>query len=120
MIEKENRMKTSFWLGILLLSIAPGCETAQPLASRANYLIGYTDSQCDDPRGQFYNWRTARAMIVRADGTGRREIGASLITRSNSWTQFAGWWSDGRQAIVSSAWRAKRITCGSGSTRPFA
>jgi Tol biopolymer transport system component len=100
-------MKTSFWLGILLLSTAPGCETAQPLASRADCLIGYTDSQCDDPRGQFYNWRTARAMIVRADGTGRREIGASLITRSNSWTQFAGWWSDGRQAIVSSAWESE-------------
>jgi len=86
---------------------APGCESLRPAASRANYLIGYTDSKCDDPRGQFYNWRTARAMIVRADGTGRREIGASLITRSNSWTQFAGWWPDRRQAIVSSAWESE-------------
>lgn len=100
-------MKTLFWSGMVLLIVASGCETTRQNPNRANYLIGYTDKQCDDPRGQFYNARTARAMIVRADGTGRREIGASLITRSNSWTSFAGWWPDGRQAIINSAWESE-------------
>lgn len=95
------------WLGLALLAVTPGCETTPHASSRARYLIGYTDMQCDDPRGQFYNWRTSRAMIVRADGTGRREIGAALITRSNSWTSFAGWWSDARQAIINSAWESE-------------
>lgn len=92
------------WLSLIFLIAATGCGTPRNAANRESYLIGYTDSQCDDPRGQFYNSRNARAMIVRADGTGRREIGASLITRSNSWTSFSGWWPDGRQAIVGSCW----------------
>lgn len=100
-------MVKNYWLGVVLLIIATGCVTTRPMADRSRYLIGYSDKQCDDPRGQFYNWRTSRAFIVRADGTGRREIGASLITRSNSWTSFAGWWSDGRQAIIGSAWESE-------------
>ena len=99
--------QTTLWLGAILLLAASGCETTRPAARRANYLIGYTDSQCDDPRGQFYNSRTSRAMLVQADGNGRREIGAALITRSNSWTSFAGWWSDGRQAIIGSCWESE-------------
>lgn len=67
--------------------------------SRAHYLIGYTDMRCDDPRGQFYNWRTSRAMIVRADGSARREIGSSAIANENSWTSFVRWWPDGRAVI---------------------
>src|SRR5256885_1108658 len=99
-------MKRILWFGLCLL--AAGCKTFPPAADRAAYLIGYTDSRCDDPRGQFYNSRTARAMIVRADGSGRQEIGSSLITRSNSWTAFAGWWPDRRQAIVTSAWESEQ------------
>ncbi len=100
-------MKLNPWLGAALLAAVVGCETTPPATSRSHHLIGYTDLQCDDPRGQFYNWRTSRAMIVRADGTGRREIGASLITRPNQWTQFAGWWADGRQAIINCAWESE-------------
>ncbi|MEY2882074.1 MAG: hypothetical protein RLZZ15_4454 [Verrucomicrobiota bacterium] len=80
---------------------------ASPPVDRAAYLLGYTDSICDDPRGQFYNWRTRRAMVVRADGTGRREVGAALLTRPDSWTGFAGWWPDGR-AIIGSAWEDEK------------
>ncbi len=100
-------MKATLWFSVVLLIALSGCKTARSSASRASYLIGYTDSQCDDPRGQFYNSRTARAMIVRADGTGRREIGAALITRPNSWTSFAGWWADGRRAIINSSWESE-------------
>jgi Tol biopolymer transport system component len=75
------------------------------MTDRGRYLIGYTDMKCDDPRGQFYNWRTRRAMIVRADGTGRREIGAHLIANENTWTGFGRWWPDGR-AAVGVAWES--------------
>lgn len=107
MIEREMKMRTNLSLGMVLLIAASGCKSARLVVNRANYVIGYTDMQCDDPRGQFYNWRTMRAMIVRADGSGRREIGASLITRTNSWTQFAGWWPDGRRAILHSSWESE-------------
>lgn len=92
---------------MVLLIAALGCQSTRLAANRANYVIGYTDMQCDDPRGQFYNWRTSRAMIVRADGSGRREIGASLITGTNNWTQFAGWWPDGRRAVLHSSWESE-------------
>ncbi|MCE9590910.1 MAG: hypothetical protein K8S99_10335 [Planctomycetes bacterium] len=68
--------------------------------SHPPYMIGYSDMRCDDPRGQFYNWNTMRAMIVNGDGTGRRELAASTLTTPWSWTQLAGWSSDGAQAIV--------------------
>lgn len=63
-------------------------------------LIGYSDMCCNDPRGQYFNWRTMRAMVVAVDGSQRREIGGSLINEPNVWTQMAGWSPDGRFAIV--------------------
>ena len=66
----------------------------------ARTLVGYTEARCDDPRGQYYNTRTQRAMWVHADGTARREVGKSLITREHQYTQFAGWWPDGRAKIL--------------------
>ena len=100
-------MVKNYWMGVVLLIVVTGCVTTRPTADRSRYLIGYSDKQCDDPRGQFYNWRTSRAFIVRADGTGRREIGASLITRPDSWTGVGGWWTDGRQVIVGVAWESE-------------
>jgi hypothetical protein len=97
------KMRINLWLGMVLLIAVSGCQSARFAVNRANYVIGYTDMQCDDSRGQFYNWRTSRAMIVRADGSGRREIGASLITGTNTWTQFASWWPDGRRAVLHSS-----------------
>ena len=93
-------------LGMLVPSLLAGCGERSPLVTdRSRYCIGYTDMQCDDPRGQFYNWRTRRAMIVRADGSDRREFGASLIKDENTWTSFVRWWPDGR-AVVAVAWES--------------
>ncbi len=46
-----------------------------------------------------------RAVVSRADGSGRREIGGALVDDPDAWTQFAGWSPDGRQAIVSRGWQ---------------
>lgn len=98
-------IKTNHWLGVALLIAASGCRSTPLFTDRANYLIGYTDMRCDDPRGQFYNWRTRRAMIIRADGADRREIASSAIANEDSWTAFARWWPDGR-AVISIAWES--------------
>ena len=93
-------------LGVLLFAalsafMAAGCnEGAHHMTDRSKYWIGYSDKRCDDPRGQFYNGRTQRAMTVRADGTDRREIGHSLVKDENTWTQFVRWWPDGRAVIL--------------------
>ena len=63
--------KTVCGIGIGVVLVLAGCQRSQRMANRSQYLIGYTDMKCDDPRGQFYNWRTRRAVIIRADGTGQ-------------------------------------------------
>lgn len=69
-----------------------------------DWWIGYTEGRNDLPDGQFANWKTQQACLVRADGTDRRVIAAELRDKPNSWTQFAGWAPDGREAIVLSLW----------------
>lgn len=68
--------------------------------------IGYTEGRNDLPNGQFFNWQTNRACIVRSDGSERTELAVELIERANSWTQFAGWSPDGMQAIIGSFWES--------------
>jgi Tol biopolymer transport system component len=67
-------------------------------------LIGYTELRTGLPGGRHANVRTMRAMAVRADATGQRELGAQLVDGPDAWTQFAGWSSDGKLAIISRGW----------------
>lgn len=66
-------------------------------------LIGYTEYRTSLPT-RHANQVTARACVVGADGTGRRELAAELATQPNTWTQFAGWSPDGSLAIVGCGW----------------
>lgn len=50
--------------------------------------------------GRHANVSTNRAMVVKADSTGRRSIGDELVNEAGTWTQFAGWSPDGRTAVV--------------------
>ena len=70
----------------------------------AGQLIGYTELRTDLPGGRHANVRTMRAVIVNADGSGRREIASQLADDPDAWTQFAGWSPDGRKAVVSRGW----------------
>jgi Tol biopolymer transport system component len=45
-----------------------------------------------------------RASLVKADGTSPSKIADQLVTETDSWTQFAGWSPDGRQAIIVRGW----------------
>ncbi|MBL6705198.1 MAG: hypothetical protein ISQ06_03745 [Planctomycetaceae bacterium] len=84
------------------------CQNAPPVNTerRSESLIGYTEGRNDLKGGQFVNWRTNRACVVRSDGTGRKVLAEELTRTENSWTQFAGWSPDGRQAIVLSLWES--------------
>jgi Tol biopolymer transport system component len=85
---------------ILLLCIEPTLDSD----GLSDWWIGYTEGRNDLPEGQFANWSTQRACVVRADGTDRKQIAVELATDPHEWTQFAGWSPDGSQAIVSSLW----------------
>jgi TolB protein len=68
--------------------------------------IGYTEGKNDLPDGQFANWVTNRACVVKADGTQRHFMAEELTRKPHSWTQFAGWSPDGKSAIIGSHWES--------------
>jgi len=70
----------------------------------AEQLLGYTEFQTNLPGGRHANVRTMRAVVVNADGTGRRELAKHLVDQPDAWTQFAGWSPDGKIAIVGRGW----------------
>ena len=69
-------------------------------------LVGYNEHRTNLPGGRHANVSTNRAMVVKADGTGRRSIGSELVNEAGTWTQFAGWSPDGRTAVVLRGWES--------------
>jgi len=75
-------------------------------AQRPQGLIGFTEYQTNLPGGRHANVITMRAAVVRADGTRLRRLAGELTRKQNTWTQFAGWSPDGRQAIIGCGWES--------------
>ena len=71
-----------------------------------NLWIGYNEHRTDLPGGRLANISTNRAMIVKADGTERRQLAGELVNEPQAWTQFVGWSPDGRTAIVGRGWES--------------
>ena len=95
--------------GLLLAYLTPARADSEPSAGeRAIPLIGYTEGRNDLEGGQFVNWRTNRACLVRADGTGRKVLAEELTRKENAWTQFAGWSPYGQQAVILSLWESPK------------
>lgn len=69
-------------------------------------LIGYNEHRTNLPGGRHANCSTNRAMIVKADGTQRRQIASELANEAGSWTQFAGWSPDGKTAVIGRGWES--------------
>ncbi len=69
-------------------------------------LVGYNEHRTNLPGGRHANVSTNRAMVVKADGTGRRSIGDELVNEAGTWTQFAGWSPDGATAVVLRGWES--------------
>jgi hypothetical protein len=73
--------------------------------SRPRCLIGYSEFRTDLPT-RFANFSSRRACVVRADGTGRRELAPGLIKDQYTWTGFDGWSPDGKLAVIICGWES--------------
>jgi len=89
-------MQALFALVLVCIGIR-GTTAAEPVWT--DRLVGYTELETGLPGGRHANVRTMRAMLVKADGSGRRAVGKDLIS-PDAWTQFAGWSPDRKTAIV--------------------
>ena len=74
--------------------------------SRPLHLVGYTEHQANLPGGMHPYLTSERACLVRGDGSARRLLAEALAREPNTWTAFAGWSPDGRQAIIASGWES--------------
>ncbi len=93
--------------GVALASgLNPGLLFAAAAVRRPQGLIGFTEYQTNLPGGRHANVITMRAAVVRADGSRPRRLAGELTRKQNTWTQFAGWSPDGRQAIIGCGWES--------------
>jgi len=72
-------------------------------------LIGYTEHRTDLPGGRHANVKTRRAVVVKADGTGRRVLAEELTREPGYSTQFVGWSPDGKAARLSRSWKSEDV-----------
>ena len=93
----------SLTLAILPSALLDNALGAEPQV--ADRLIGYTELQTDLPGGRHANVRTSRAVVMRADGSGRRVLAEQIAGQPDTWTQFAGWSPDGKTAVINRGWQ---------------
>src|SRR5499427_1413549 len=77
--------------------------------TRPDLLIGYTEHRTDLPGGRHANVKTRRAVVVKADGTGRRVLAEELTREASAATQFVGWSPDGKAARLSRNWKSEEV-----------
>lgn len=93
--------------GVALSAVAhPGSLFAAASVKPPRGSIGFTEFQTNRPGGRHANLITMRARVVRADGKRSRQLASELAREPNTWTQFAGWSPDGRQAIIGRGWES--------------
>lgn len=93
--------------GLALASVMnPASLFAATASKRPRELIGFTEYQTNLPGGRHANLITMRAAVVRADSKRPRHLASELTRQPNTWTQFAGWSPDGRQALIGCGWES--------------
>ena len=95
-------------MALLITALASGLTLAvdtQQRSARPRLLIGYSEFRANLPT-RFANVCSRRACVVRADGTGRRELAPALIGDQYTWTGFDGWSPEGRLAAVICGWES--------------
>src|SRR6266545_2460737 len=60
-------------LGAAAAALGPGALAADKDDAPPDLLIGYTEYRTDLPGGRYVNVATMRAVVSKADGTGRRQ-----------------------------------------------
>jgi hypothetical protein len=94
-------------LGAAAVALGPAPLFAADKDDAPDALIGYTEFRTDLPGGRHANVRTRRAVVVKADGTGRRVLGEDLIKDKDTWADFNGWSPDGKTVILSLGWKSE-------------
>src|SRR5262249_51275169 len=82
-------------------------RSSPPAEPLPDLLIGYTELRTDLPGGRYVCEATKRAVVVKANGTGRRVLAEELTREKGSWTQFVGWSPDGKAARLSRSWKSE-------------
>ena len=90
-------------LSSVFLAPSPLRAAAPPVP---RHVFGYTELRTNLPGGRHANVRTMRAVLVGADGTGRRVLAEHLTRDPDAWTQFAGWSPDGGTRTNLTTWPA--------------
>ena len=91
------------FIGLISYEVFTPTQVVAEETPLSRYLIGYREFRTNLPGGRFANVATTRAYVVRADGTGRREIAPELVRDENAFTTFVypvGWSPDGRTAVI--------------------
>ena len=112
---KESSMQTFAFGPALLVALvtcfstngfagSPECPQSSPPENALPW-IGYTQLRTNLLGGRHANVKTMRAMMVRTNGNSSRELLPEQIENENTWTQFAGWSPDGKQAIIGLGWQ---------------
>lgn len=97
-------MQYSSVMVIVFVMLASVLTPGEAVLKRPKALIGYNEHRTNLPGGRTANISTCRAIVVRADGSGRRELAKELAAKPNTWTNFSGWSADGKQAFIASNW----------------
>src|SRR5262249_45452558 len=97
-----------------LAALASAMEPAALFAAEGDgkppdLLIGYTEHRTDLPGGRHANVKTRRAVVVQADGTGRRVLAEELTREPGSWTEGPGWSPDGKAARLTRYWKSDEV-----------
>src|SRR5262249_39519091 len=101
----EPTMKRIAWT-LPVAAVLAGATLPAPAPKVTAPLIGYTELRTNLPGGRHANVRTMRAVVIRADGTGRRVLAPNLTRDADTWTGFAGWSPDGKVALLNWAWQS--------------
>jgi Tol biopolymer transport system component len=99
-------MRTIRTLTVLAVLLSCTGSLCPAELDRPRPLVGYTELQTNLPGGRHANVRTMRAVIVQANGSGRRSPAAELADQPDAWTQFAGWSPDGATAVIGRGWQS--------------
>ena len=100
------------WLQIIavtIMGVFTDMATSQTVVAAEEApapLLGYTEFQTNLPGGRHANERTMRAVMVKANGTGRKVLALELVNQPDAWTQFVGWSPDGKTAIIGRGWQS--------------
>jgi TolB protein len=97
-------------LALVAAALSSGAlRSGQQVEPLPDLLIGYTEHRTDLPGGRHANVKTRRAVVVKADGTGRRVLAEGLTREVGSSTQFVGWSPDGKAARLSWYWKSDEV-----------